>query len=265
MIKHQCPICGTEISVHQSFLPGHCGARDCAREAAIAGEAERQAEKKAYYREGMEIARRERAAELAEISDTLSLPPDQIAVGVVPHRVTPLEPLTPAERRAYLSHLQSLIDEAFEREEPQPQYARDQSSEAEEPYPWNNLACTACEGHCCAQGGGETFAFHTTDLIHHLRINRPDIGPEEIREHYEDALPDQHIENACLFQGPQGCTLTRDWRADICNTFRCYELRQLAEQMDPSKHKALAMFSIRQRTTHRMTVYATNETLGDEG
>lgn len=251
--------------MHQSFLPGHCGALDCTRQAALSGEAERQAAKKAYYLEGVEIARRERAADLADLAGSLSLPSDQIAVGVVPHRITPLAPLTDTEKAAYLDHLQSLIDEAFSTPDPQPEHTRDSASEAEEPYPWNTLACTACEGHCCAQGGGDVFAFHTTDMIQHLRVKHPDLGPEDVRAHYEDALPDQHIEDACLFQGPQGCTLTRDWRADICNTFRCYELRQLADQVQPGQHKALAMFSIRQRTTHRMTVYATKETSGDDG
>ncbi len=199
------------------------------------------------------------------MSDHLSLPPEQLAVGVVPHRATPLVPLAEADRSAYLRHLAQIIKAAFDTREPQPEHTRDQASETEEPYPWNTLACTACEGHCCVQGGGDAFAFQRTDLIQHLRIRHPDLGPGAMQSHFEAALPDQHIKGACLFQGPQGCTLTRDWRADICNTFRCFELEQLARQVDTSKHKALAIFSMHDRSPRRMTAYATKDTSGGDG
>jgi len=43
-------------------------------------------------------------------------------------------------------------------------------------------------------------------------------------DHFINALPSESVTGAYVFQGDKGCTLRREWRARLCNTFLCHDL-----------------------------------------
>jgi hypothetical protein len=51
---------------------------------------------------------------------------------------------------------------------------------------------------------------------------------------YMAALPERSVENACVFQSDQGCTLPRDWRSGVCNTYRYVSLITLSDHCKKS-------------------------------
>ncbi len=53
----------------------------------------------------------------------------------------------------------------------------------------------------------------------------PAAGPEQAVRAYLAHLPEQSFEDACVYQGRNGCTLPRDLRAELCNAYECAGLR----------------------------------------
>ncbi|MEM6304087.1 MAG: hypothetical protein AAF744_05160 [Pseudomonadota bacterium] len=259
---HRCPVCKTEITAQRVHHPGHCGQPACARQIAVAAAQAQEAQKKAAYRKEAHALREACAPEITALANACAAAPDDIAVAVVPHRESPLVPLPRATREAYLDHLSTIVEEAFAQD--LPLEGRDTTAQAQEPHPWHGAGCRACEGRCCAQGGGDAHAFQTVALIQHLRHAHPTLGPDDMKAHFEAALPVAHNAKACVFQGACGCTLERAWRADICNAFACFELRRIADHFDPAHQSAVAIFSRGQGSTRRFASYIANETSGEE-
>jgi len=89
-----------------------------------------------------------------------------------------------------------------------------------------SLASIACQGDCCLQGAN-THAFLTRKTIDYVRWRDPSLSRQDILDTYLSHLPEASTERSCVFHGPQGCTLDRTWRADICNSFQCTFRRTL--------------------------------------
>ncbi|MEO0913249.1 MAG: hypothetical protein AAFY59_09705, partial [Pseudomonadota bacterium] len=77
--------------------------------------------------------------------------------------------------------------------------------------------------YCCRQGG-ERFAFLTGDELARIRGLKPEMDAAALLAYYWEALPEASVEEACVYQGPKGCVLDREMRAEICNSFHCREL-----------------------------------------
>jgi len=104
--------------------------------------------------------------------------------------------------------------------------APDQSSAAEykEPEassPALNASCIACRGRCCRLGG--THAFLDLENMQMLLAQRQEDSPSAVYRDYIRQIPDQSMEQACLFQGEHGCALPSHMRSSVCHSFECDE------------------------------------------
>ena len=250
-----CPYCGTALPFHQRLHPGYCGAWECGRKHAHVLGKQRTEAWLTNYHEKTAAAVDQMGVEITALAEAEGIDPERVHIGTVPEMNTPLVPLPQDRKDAHLAHLTQIIDEAFAQPATyQPPAGRNKVAEQAEPFLWNPVACGTCRGDCCSKGR-DVFAFQTVDTILHLRLNKPDMTAEDIYQHYADALPDTSVEDACVYQGPQGCVLTREMRADICNSFRCYSLRRLAEDVDRDKSDAVAIVSLDYRKAGRVTLF----------
>jgi len=94
--------------------------------------------------------------------------------------------------------------------------------------PADAALCTFCKGRCCREGGSH-HAFVDHALIQRWLALHPGATAADAAAAYAERLPDRHLQNSCLYHGSQGCTLPREWRADICNRFACNALKQVRQ------------------------------------
>jgi hypothetical protein len=83
--------------------------------------------------------------------------------------------------------------------------------------------CATCRGHCC-EGGGE-HAYIDERTMARVRHDNPDYGASAIIQLYLKRLAPLSYRGSCLFHGPEGCTLDRALRAELCNAYYCNGLR----------------------------------------
>jgi hypothetical protein len=158
--------------------------------------------------------------------------PDTVLRAKIPYQQNPVVPL-PAERKAeFEKHLRALVAGAFEgpAEEIDFSYREDLERDMHDVMA---TACAACKGGCCAVGG--TTAYLADIDIQRWRSRNPDVTPDEIIDYYLGMLPEEATEDACMFQGAEGCVLPRDKRNDQCHTFYCKSLKDLQAQLMESQ------------------------------
>ncbi|NNE07241.1 MAG: hypothetical protein HKN20_01640 [Gemmatimonadetes bacterium] len=164
---------------------------------------------------------RDRAAGTDGVSD-----PETFPATPIPAQQRKIAPL-PAERAAlFRAHLEKTIAEAltlesegasFHEAEPESSWYAPALGE------WLGAICASCEGYCC-EAGGDT-AFISTDTIRRIIRREPGLTAAAIAARYIERLPAESYEGACVFQGPAGCTLPREDRANICNVYLCKGLK----------------------------------------
>jgi hypothetical protein len=82
--------------------------------------------------------------------------------------------------------------------------------------------CGLCRGECCSRGGNHAY-LRGDAIARYMRAN-PEKSRDEVLEDYVGHAGERTIERSCAYHGPKGCTLPRDMRSNICNTFYCYGL-----------------------------------------
>ncbi|OSQ45626.1 hypothetical protein MGEO_18085 [Marivita geojedonensis] len=182
----------------------------------------------------LEVTQRRTAPLLDAVLSRLETPASEAVTGLVPFVDRPLVPL-PADRRAsFETHLRQVVDNSFtetpEGSEPlppkdDPDYAQRAADEAEEPSVLN-AACIACRGDCCLPGGTH-HAFLSARTIDRFRWRHPSARAKDVISYYLAALPDESVQGSCVYHGAFGCTLKREDRSSICNTFLCWFRREL--------------------------------------
>jgi hypothetical protein len=85
------------------------------------------------------------------------------------------------------------------------------------------VSCSLCGGFCC-KGGGEHAYLDERDLAR-VRQARPELEARAIIRLYIERVPAEGYDGSCVFHGPQGCTLDRSLRSDVCNSYFCNALR----------------------------------------
>ena len=160
----------------------------------------------------------------------------RIAHGLAPYIDVPQVRLTELRRSAFEAHLRAIIDDSFAKAdgvtaqpaapEDDPEYTTRLAQEQPEPVVLNAV-CIACQGDCCLMGG-ERHAFLTSDTIHCQRWKTPGLTKSALLEAYMSHIPETSTSGSCVYHGPEGCTLDRTLRADICNSFQCQFRRDLA-------------------------------------
>lgn len=233
-----CPYCTVPITPNEAIRPGHCVSQNCATAHAIAGHKKVQSARRLERATALRAARRSpKLAELAKMagcarrSELLLLP--------VPYQNNPLVPVPAARMEAFKSHLREVIEEAFAApDEVVAGHDFDRQARAENPI--NAAGCATCQGFCCRQGKNAQAFIGVGTILGH-RALWPELTADIVYDNYVAALPDLAVEDACVFQGHQGCTLPRAIRSDTCNAFHCRELENAEERAAEEPERKVAI------------------------
>ncbi|MEL7469646.1 MAG: hypothetical protein AAFN27_14415 [Pseudomonadota bacterium] len=147
-----------------------------------------------------------------------------LTVSIVPYQNRPLLPTTPKQKRRFWEQLDKLMDFAFREE---PGVVRQDREDAEQG-PLMDAACILCKGQCCLNGGPNN-AFLEVEDIQRFRIRNPGATREDIKAAYEALMPEETCVMSCVFHGIYGCTLPREMRSQLCNSFVCRGQNLLAQ------------------------------------
>lgn len=91
--------------------------------------------------------------------------------------------------------------------------------------------CSACKGACCA--AGREHAFLRVRTMREFAAAHPSLTDDEIVQTYLAYLPQRALHPGCVYQGLQGCTLPRDMRSAICNSYLCTGLQAAVDAATP--------------------------------
>lgn len=253
----KCPCCKTRITVHQKINPGHCGAMNCALKFAHDTAIQREAKERKVIKKTRKIAEFIVKKSIQNIARTLGVTPGAVKTGIVPYQNNPVTALPDDARAAFIAHLETTVATAYDSARHTSAIGPVAPPPLHIPTPIELAGCTACQGHCCQQGRGR-HAFLAQSVFENLFHLHPHLGMEEVIAFYVAALPDQSVKDACVFQSRTGCTLPRDWRSDVCNTYRCRDLIRLSDKFPPGRDKAVAVVAVdgdqTQILAHRSTV-----------
>lgn len=137
----------------------------------------------------------------------------------VPYTDDRLVPPTEAERAALRT---SLLAEAEKALAMAPDAAREAEAEVD-PKPPSALlkaACATCRGRCCYEGL-ENHAFIKARKMRVLADRNPGMTAAQLAEYYVDQVPAAHVAGQCLYHSETGCSLSREDRSLLCNTYLC--------------------------------------------
>lgn len=238
---NRCAYCGTQINAHQVIQPGHCGDPECATRHAVKGHNTVKRVKRDTYATHIKAARR--APELSQLLSKLGAgATSEISLLTVPFGGQPLVPVEHERMEAFKAHLSQVISEAFEvSDEEVAAYNPRRNAEPEEPV--LAAGCATCQGHCCQQGN-KSKAFLGVSTMKGHRKFWPDLTAEVMEANYLAALPELAYEGGCVYQGDMGCTLPREMRSDICNTFHCHELEFSEERAKAHPDRPIALVAV---------------------
>ncbi len=149
---------------------------------------------------------------------------------MVPLNRKPLAPTPPERVRRIREHLVRSLRDLRTMKRPE----QDASPLRPEPVGFTGTvaraACTLCQGFCC-KGGGEHAYLDERDMAR-IRQARPELDARAVIRLYIERVPEEGYEGSCVFHGPQGCTLDRSLRSDVCNSYFCNALRDFVKTAD---------------------------------
>src|ERR1700722_16241036 len=95
-----------------------------------------------------------------------------------------------------------------------------------------SAGCATCQGHCCKGGGDHAYIDERT--LARVRRDNPDLDARAIIGLYMARVAPNGYKGSCLFHGPDGCTLGRALRAELCNAYYCNGLRDFMRRTEVS-------------------------------
>jgi hypothetical protein len=211
LARGRCRYCDRSLSALERFRGDVCDAMDCRRRAADAlTRAQRQAD--------LEAARAEaaRAWGTPALASAPLLWLKHHASAFAPPRASDLADL----REALMALEGDAVGVA--------------PGDDAEPAPGTPLAalgghlCALCRGRCCRLGLRGN-AFLAAEQLRDWLALQPGAGWTDAVDHYLGFVGAEHLEQSCLFHGAQGCTLPRERRSAICNSFACDTLAHLRD------------------------------------
>lgn len=93
-----------------------------------------------------------------------------------------------------------------------------------------NATCAACRGRCC-DGGFRNLAYIRPSDVARFRQRNPGATPQGMADAFLAHLPETHVRDSCLFHGPQGCTIPRSMRTNLCLGYKCHWLLNISEMV----------------------------------
>ena len=91
--------------------------------------------------------------------------------------------------------------------------------------------CGWCGGRCCQFGGPEN-GYIRLPHLRRWQHDHPGSTLQDAAQAYIDRLHPRHVASSCAFHGPQGCTLDRPMRSEVCNQFACDGLRDVQRYLE---------------------------------
>jgi hypothetical protein len=236
---HTAPLCGgAECHARSQATPAwrRCGV--CARPLADRALAERVCGDAACRHEWLverprqrrleldDRARRFRAAAAAHAGVDA---PETFPVGLVPRLRPRLTRLPDRRRRALAAHLTTLAREAaaLRARGTPPDRASTPVPPRAELAAVLGHACGRCRGFCCMTAGD--LAYLQVGTLHRWLDAHPDRDANAAVAAYLAYLGPRTVHRSCPFHRADGCSLPRDMRADICNSYICDGLTRISD------------------------------------
>ncbi len=209
-----CSVCGRPRDVHAAVRGPACGNRQC-QTAWI--QQQKSAEKEAFENTCDRVAK--------TFGEKVSADAVTARVPYLDRRVIP----TPeAEKRAFRATLREALRETARRAgEATPRPLPEDETPATLTL---NASCIACRGYCCRQGAGH--AFLKPEYLPTVLNRRPADPPAAVYRDYVRRIPAESMENACVYQGEEGCVLPRNMRSWICNDYECNDRLRLKAKLE---------------------------------
>lgn len=241
--NRRCVTCTRPLGDAQ-VASGLCGRAACHDAWATTGAL---GEARAALRETMERA----TAHRAESAAAQGVAPDEVEsyrLAVIPrnpHDSTPL----PAERRTlFEAHLRRTItqardllaaDAARDATDPSGASVVPDSTEPDAPPETDGVSaerraaqnsllgrgCATCRGSCCTNGGNHAFVH--ADRIRQYLHRHPTRDDDTIVADYLSHVGELTVDGSCLFHQETGCSLPREMRGTVCNSYHCTGLQGL--------------------------------------
>lgn len=214
-----CSVCGAAIGVHEVAGGGVCRTLGCMTVLAL---------------RARERARETRAAALAAAAATLDALGEEIAreppvcVGAVPAFERRVAPADPDRLAAFRALLAKALAAASKMDAPLSASAEPPAAPAVRAA--LEAGCRVCEGLCCETGGNH--AYLTAEELAGKLARDPSLTAEALYAAYVAHLPERSYEGSCVYHDAAGCVLPRPMRADICNSYRCRGLAELAAALE---------------------------------
>ena len=135
--------------------------------------------------------------------------------------------MTPERRAAFSVNVAAAIDRALEDpDRPVPESPQMPAHRAA----LIGSACGVCRGSCCRHGGDHAYLF--PDHFRRAMRHHPGRTREELLEDYLSRLPAEAYRDSCVYHTPSGCSLPRELRSSLCNTFLCGGLEEMLEAQE---------------------------------
>jgi transposase-like protein len=228
---NHCLWCNASLTPHQTVTTKSCGAPKCERER-TAELARAQTARRAKEHEDLKARlSAEHSDWIAKLARKHGVDETDLRVMVTPFNEGRLSVLPDDRREALEAHLTQVAEEGFAIEDPETLSWPNQRKSAVLPEPEvADAACATCQGGCC-RPGGPSWGFIGKEEVCRYRLANPDATAQDFRQYYLDHLPERSVTDSCVFQSNTGCTLSRQDRSTLCNTFLCRGVKtMLAER-----------------------------------
>ena len=170
--------------------------------------------------------------------------PESFPLVVIPAFTAKLVNLPERRRRAFRDHLTNLITQAVL--PPETPSSDREGVIASIPDAAPNaqaamgMACSCCKGLCCESGADH--AYLNVETIRRYRADHPEQRPRDMLAAYLDRVGHRTYEGSCIFHQSDGCALSRDMRADLCNRHYCKALKEFQRDLPASDGPVRAFF-----------------------
>lgn len=221
-----CKVCGCPLTARE-LATRICGALECQR-TALADFSRRLAERNRIRSRALIEREAEQATQLRDrvMSQFGFSKPEDFPLVVIPAFTAELVSLPTQRRRTFREHLMALIEQSAPPPEPPVPKQGKAAPVVPDPTPEaqavSGMACSCCKGRCC-EGGGD-HAYLKVETIRRYRAEHPDQRPRDVLAAYLGRVGRRSYQGSCIFHQRDGCALSRDMRADLCNQHYCKAL-----------------------------------------
>ena len=227
--RQPCLVCQGSLTVHEEVRGGCCGRPAC-RKQRVQLDVLEQKRRFEENRQRLAVVHHGRQVRHGTLKNS-----GLVEIATLPAMDRPYRPLPRRRRSAFLQHLREVIRSALGSEvtdppETLPEHELPGAIQFQAEQPLSQTACATCRGFCCRQGG--TRAFLDGITVRRYLASHPIMSPRAIEREYARRIPKVTVKDSCIYHGMRGCTLPREMRAEICNTYHCPELQKLMARAD---------------------------------